>query len=111
MHARGEGIDALDGLEVNGQVVDEGEEAARDEKDGGIRGPHAANFKDAGLQQSAVTDPKLVCDESDEQQDETDHGNNDGAVGPGFGGATPLERKQVADDGCHDKEYPNEIHL
>lgn len=77
VHARGEGIGTLDGLKVNGQVVDEGEEAARDEKDVGVSGLHAADFEEAGLQQSAVTHPKLICDESDEQEHESDYGNDD----------------------------------
>ena len=49
VHAGGEGVGTLNGLKVDGQVVDEGEETARDEKDIGIGGPDAANLENAGL--------------------------------------------------------------
>lgn len=110
-HAGLGGRDAGDGLEVDGEVVEEGEESSRQEEDVEAGDDDDPLFQQAALQQRALAHEVFVYEEDDEQEDEADEGADHGGVGPGFGDAAPLQGEEVADYGGHDGEGAHGVHL
>lgn len=110
-HAGLGGRDAGDGLEVDGEVVEEGEESSRQEEDVEAGDDDGALSQQAVLQQRALAHEVFIYEEDDEQEDEADEGADHGGVGPGVCDAALLQGEEVADYGGHDGEGTYRVHL
>ena len=84
------GRDVVDGLEVDGEVVEEGEERAGEEKDVAAIYHDGAVADKRALQQGAVSHVVLIYAKSNEQKHKADECPDYGGVAPRAGGATPL---------------------
>ena len=90
--------DALDGLEPDGEVVDDHEEGRAHAEGEDPRGPDAPPPHHARVDRGGFRPPELDADEDDEADAEDDEEGDDPAAGPGVGGPAPLQRDEEADD-------------
>lgn len=98
-------------MEVDGQVVEEDEEAAGEEEDEGHANVDVALFEDAADEDGALAVPPLDEDEEDHDQPETDECTDDSRVVPGLGDAAPLEGEDEATDAGDDGKSAHWVHL
>ena len=98
---------ALDGLEVDGQVEDESEEARAEEAGEAQREGYVAVLEQPRGQRSSVAQPYLRVDEDGDQEAEPDEEADDARVGPRVRRPAPLKGEEEThyggdEDGCAD---------
>jgi len=109
--ARLGGRDAGHDLEVDGQVVEQQEEGAAEEKYVNHGGVDGALFQDTSDDHGTFAEEVFEDDEEHDDDPEGDEGADDRAGGPGFRYAAPLQRQEIADDACEHESVAERIHL
>lgn len=106
-----DGADVLDGLEPDGQVVDDDHHGRAQRKGGPRAGQDAALQEDARRDGGGVGLEDLDQDEADEQDAGQDEQGDDAGAAPGVLGAAPLQGEQEADDGGQEEEEAEAVEL
>lgn len=99
-----EGRDAFDGLEPDGDVVEEQEETGAKEEDIRTSGPDTAVGHKAWVDRCDLRLPELDSNEGNDADAKSDKETDDSRVGPSIGQTAPLKREQHSDNGRDEEE-------
>ena len=105
------GVDVVDALEVDGQVVDEDEVAASEEES--VQGihPDGLTLHQPRHDHGALSVEELPRGEGDSDQEKADEQADDLAGVPRVSLSTVLQGQDVADDTAHDQCGADRVHL